>query len=243
MSPDHGRRARSAAGWKISQPPPESMQGISSTSRRKARSAASSSVKIITWAPLIMLLLLLQKVSRRAAGGGRSRAPCRVRRPSAAAISAPSSESPIADQHEPQRGLVHRPVLMAVAQLVDQLVDRVEHRIERVAIAARGSSRRRARRRPPGRRRRRCGRRSRSDRPRGRGRARTASSMPAQTRSLIIPASAACSPAAEPKWWSRLAWVLPISAATAFSVTACGPLVDQQACAPPRARRRGFPRG
>ena len=27
-------------------------------------------------------------------------------------------------EHQPQRGLVHRPVLMALAELVDQLVDR-----------------------------------------------------------------------------------------------------------------------
>ena len=31
-------------------------------------------------------------------------------------------------------------------------------------------------------------------------------------------------PAALPKWWSRLAWVRSIRAATAFSVTAAGPI-------------------
>ena len=64
----------------------------------------------------------------------------------------------------------------------------------------------------------------------------TASAMLVVTDSAIDRASSACSPAAEPKWWSRLAWVRPISAATAFSVTACGPSVEQQLA-------RGFERG
>src|SRR5206468_10661588 len=45
----------------------------------------------------------------------------------------------------------------------------------------------------------------------------------AGTESALDLASCPWSPAAEPKWCSRLAWVRPISAATAFKVTACGP--------------------
>ena len=38
-------------------------------------------------------------------------------------------------EHQPERRLVDRPVLMAGAELVDEAVDGVEDRIERVAIA------------------------------------------------------------------------------------------------------------
>ena len=172
---------------KISQPPPESMQGISSTSRKKARSASGSLLKIIAWAPVIMMRFPFPIGRWRAAGGGRSRAPCRGGRPSASRHSAPSSESPSASEHEPQGRLGDRPVLMAGAQMIDELVDRVEHRVRARRDCRTGSSRRRARRRPPCRtRRRRASTISIGSASCARARC-TASSMPAQTRSLIDP--------------------------------------------------------
>ena len=156
-------------------------------------------------------------------------------RPSAPAISGAEQRIAGGEQHQPERGFVHRPVLMALAQLVDQLVDRVEYRVQRLAIAGKDH---------PGRERAAAlaaegveGAVDDLDRIglMGAGAHAPPAAMPATTRSEISPASAACSPAAEPKWWSRLAWVLPISAATAFSVTACGPLLDQQ---PPRRLQR-----
>ena len=135
-------------------------------------------------------------------------------------------------EHQPQGGLVDRPVLVALAELVDEAVDRVEDRVERVAIAGEDH---------PG------GERAGAlavERVEGAvddlariglalaRRARTASAMPAVTRSPISRASSACSPAAEPKWWSRLAWVLPISAADRLQGHRLRPRLDQQ-----RARR------
>src|SRR3546814_7705458 len=37
-------------------------------------------------------------------------------------------------ENQPERGLVHRPIFMAVSELVDEIVDRVEDGIQRVAV-------------------------------------------------------------------------------------------------------------
>src|SRR4051812_47984879 len=43
--------------------------------------------------------------------------------------------TPGGGEAQPQRRLLHRPVLMALAELVDEAVNRVEYRVEGVAIA------------------------------------------------------------------------------------------------------------
>ena len=134
-------------------------------------------------------------------GGNLRPQAARGKRPRLAAIQAERvghrlAEQQIADggEDEPERGFVDRPVLMAGAEPVDDLVDRIEDRIERVAIAGEDH---------PG------GERAGALAPEGvegavddsdrvglAGPAQpTASAMPAQTRSLIRPARAACSPA------------------------------------------------
>ena len=56
------------------------------------------------------------------------------------------------------------------------------------------------------------------------------------TCSAIDRASSACSPAAEPKWWSRLAWVRPILRGDRLQRHRLRALLDQQ-------RARGLERG
>jgi hypothetical protein len=51
-------------------------------------------------------------------------------------------------------------------------------------------------------------------------------------------AKALCRPAADPKWWRRLAWVRFTRPATAFSVTACGPASINKARAASSAASR-----
>src|SRR5690606_20709199 len=61
----------------------------------------------------------------------------------------------------------------------------------------------------------------------------------ASLRSAVIEAiNADCSPAADPKWWIRLAWVTPISPATDVKVTAFGPRASNRSRAEARASRR-----
>ena len=69
----------------------------------------------------------------------------------------------------------------------------------------------------------------------------TASAMLPVTRSAIDRASSACSPAAEPKWWSRLAWVRPTLRRDRLQRHRLRALLEQQLRAPPPARRPGFP--
>src|SRR5262249_7314515 len=51
----------------------------------------------------------------------------------------------------------------------------------------------------------------------------TADSIAAVSSLIICRISSDCSPAAEPKWWMRLVWLIPRSVATDCSVIAPGP--------------------
>ena len=138
-------------------------------------------------------------------------------------------------QNQAERAFGDVALLMADAELGDERPDRIEDRVERVAVAGEDH---------PG------GKRAGAfavERVEGavddvagvglsRARAFNGFDDGRGDRIGDRPRKRALEPGCRPKWWSRLAWVRPTSAATAFSVTACGPSASS-------SRARGLDRG